>query len=357
MRCPLHYVPKALLISALGAGVSEAATVKSIKAPKRLVILNEGTKTGFLRKKKVCFYTPEGKVVTCGRVRAAKGKTSSILIKKEEDVAKITVGMEAKIAIDDKKDVKISIDDSAPAPVEEVYVAPYYVGLFGAYAVKESAPYKNLVYEAPLGQKVESMWAPDSDVKAVGLGAEVGIGISSYTLALGAKARTYSPKRIASDYADRNNDNDFEEYVETVGKGSSAGYWLDLYYLRFDWGVASFNLGNGIEIEKSVVKFTTEQLSDTNDERRILYKGKSALDVLSLRTDLLLDFKFGPVGFKAGTIVTAPLSQKQKATIIHGDEFVADALDGRTVVEDFKEALSHKATLGVNLTMMGYFSF
>ncbi|RZA15758.1 MAG: hypothetical protein EOP10_25805, partial [Proteobacteria bacterium] len=110
----MHNVSKVLLLTALAAGVSEAATVKSIKAPKRIVILNEGTKTGFLKKKKVCFYDAQGKMIACGRVRAAKAKVSSVLIKKEEDVAKITVGMEAKIAIDDKKDVKITIDDSAP---------------------------------------------------------------------------------------------------------------------------------------------------------------------------------------------------------------------------------------------------
>ncbi len=353
----MHNVSKVLLLTALIAGVSEAATVKSIKAPKRIIILNEGTKTGFLKKKKVCFYDAEGKMIACGRVRAAKAKLSSVLIKKEEDVAKITVGMEAKIAIDDKKDVKITIDDSAPVAVEEEYVAPYYLGLFGAFSAKDTASYKNLVYEAPLGQDVGSLWAADSDVKAVGLGAEIGIGIKSFTLALGARARTYSPKRVASDYADRDSNNEFEEYVETVGKGSSSGFWLDFYYLRFDWGVASFNLGNGLEMDKSIVKFTTEQLSDDNDDKRLLYKGKSTLDAMSLRTNLLLDFKFGPVGFKMGTIIILPLTQKQKVSIVHGDEFVAGTLSGKTVEEDFKESLSHKAALGVDLMMMGYFSF
>lgn len=356
MRCFLRQI-QGLLLSLAFAGTAEAATVKSIKTPKRIVIVNEGTKTGFLKKKKVCFYDPAGKIIACGRVRAAKDKISSVLIKKEADLAKISVGMEARIAVDTSKDVKISIDDSAPAPVEEAYSAPYYLGLFGAFSVKDEASYKNLVYETPLGQDVESMWSQESDVKSVGLGAEIGIGIKGFTLALGGRSRTFSPKRIASDYDDKDQNDIFEDYVETTGKGQSTGFWLDFYYLRWDWGVASLNIGNGIDMDTSVVKFTVDQLSDESDDKRELYKGKSTLKALSLRTDLLLDFNFGPVGFKMGTNIFVPLSQSQKIKVVHSDQFAVDKLKGKTVEEDVKESLAHKASLGVDMIIMGYFSF
>ncbi len=341
----------------LTSSLAEGATVKSIKAPKRIVILNEGTKTGFMKKKKVCFYDPSGKMLACGRVRAAKSKTSSVLLKKEEDLAKITVGMEAKIAVDNTKDVKISIDETEAAPVEEAYVAPYYVGLFGAFSVKDEASYRNIYYETPLGQNVESMWSPESDVKAVGLGAEFGIGIGTYTLALGARSRTYSPKKIVSDYDDADQNNDFEKYVESSGRGISTGYWLDFYYVHWDLGIASLNIGNGIDMDQSIVKFEAEQLSDDSDDIRKLYKAKSTLKTLSLRTDLLLDFKFGPVGFRMGTIIFAPLSQSSKISAETTDAFATNFLKNKTVEEDLKEVLGHKASVGVDMLLMGYFSF
>lgn len=346
-----------LFFSILMAGGAEAATVKSIKAPKRLVIINEGSKTGFIKKKKVCFYDAQGQMVACGRVRATKAKVSSVLLKKEEDLAKIVVGMEAKIAVDTAKDVQISIDDSVPVATEEAYVAPYYVGLFGSFSVKDQASYKNIVYETPLGQNVESMWSQDSDVKAVGLGAEVGIGIKSFTLALGARARTFSPKRIASDYNDADRNNDFEEYIEATGQGLSSGFWLDFYYLHWDWGGTSLNIGNGVDMDTSIVKFNANILSDLNDDKRILYKAKSTVKALSLRTNLLLDLKFGPVGFKIGSVILFPLSQSQKIKVEHSDPFTTDFLKGKTAEEDFKESLAHKTALGVDLIMMGYFAF
>lgn len=346
-----------LLFSILFASAAEAATVKSIKAPKRLVIINEGTKTGFIKKKKVCFYDAAGKVIACGRVRAAKQKASSVLIKKEADVAKISVGMEAKIAVDTGKNVKISIDDSAIAPLEEVYKAPYYVGLFGSFSVMDTASYKNVSYLAPFGQEAESIWTQESDTKSVGLGIEFGLGIKGFTLALGTRSRNYTANRYPADYQDKDLDGDAEDYLVTQGKGQSAGYWLDFYYLRWDWGVASLNIGNGIDFDNSAVKFTAEKRSDENDEKSELYRGRSRLKVFSLRTNLLLDFKFGPVGFKMGTNIFVPLSESQKVSLTHSDGFATEFLKGKTVEEDFKESLGHKASVGVDLILMGYLAF
>jgi hypothetical protein len=339
-------------------GVSaQAATVKKLKAPKRIVILDEGTKTGFLKKKKVCFYDAEKKKVACGRVRAAKGKISSILIKKEADFAKITVGMLAEIENIDNKDVKITIDENAPAPVEEGYAAPWYIGLYGAFPLRDSVSYQNLVYETPLGQPAESMWSQDSAVKAVGVGGELGFGIKSFTLAIGARSRTYSPKRVSADYANPDNDFYFEEYVETIGTGKALGYWLDFYYLRWDWGVASLNLGNGIDMDNSSVSFTMDHLKDGSSDSQRYYDVKSTLKAMSLRTSLLLDFKFGPVGFKMGSIIYIPLSQQQSITVEQKDPFTTMYLKDKTAEEDVKDKLGHKSQVGVDLLLMGYFAY
>lgn len=354
MRAIYWAVLALLLVEASGA---DGATVKAIKAPKRIVILNGGTKAGFLRKKKVCFYDANRRRVACGRVRAAKSKVSSVLIKRETDLAKITVGMEANIEILDNKDVKITIDESAPGPVEESYAAPNYIGLFGAFPIRDAVTYQNLVYETPLGQQKDSMWSQDSPVKAVGIGGEFGFGIKSFTLAIGARSRTFSPKRVSADYDNKDGDFYFEEYVESIGTGKSLGFWLDFYYMRWDWGVASLNLGNGIDSDSSTVTFTTDHLSDTSTDVSRIYDVKSSLKATALRTSLLLDFKFGPVGFKMGSIIFIPLSQQQTITVEQNDPFTTSFLKDKTAEEDVKEKLAHKAQVGVDLLLMGYFAY
>ncbi|MBC7531632.1 MAG: hypothetical protein H7318_08650 [Oligoflexus sp.] len=349
------WVALALLLTA-ASGV-DAATVKKIKAPKRLIILDQGSKEGFLKKKKVCFYDANDQKVACGRVRAAKAKASSVLIKKEADVEKITVGMRAEIENIDNKDVKITIDENAPVTVEEGYVAPNYIGLFGAFPVKDAVSYQNLVYDTPLGLNADSMWTQDSAVKAIGVGGEVGFGLKSFTLAIGARTRTFSPKRVSADYDNKDGDFYFEEYVESIGTGKSLGYWLDFYYLRWDWGVASLNLGNGIDMDSSTVTFTMDHLSDKTTDVTRYYDVKSSLKAMSLRTNLLLDFKFGPVGFKMGTTIFVPVSQQQSISVKQIDPFTNSWLKNKTAEEDVKEKLAHKAQVGMDLLLMGYFAY
>ena len=201
------------------------------------------------------------------------------------------------------------------------------------------------------------MWTAESPVKSVSIGAEVGFGIKSFTLALGARSRTFSPKRVSADYADADGNAFFEEYVESIGKGTSVGGWFDFYYARWDWGVASLNLGNGIDIDNSQVAFTMDHHSDKDDVVTNYYDVKSTLQAISLRTDLLLDFKFGPVGFKMGSILYIPLSQSAKVTVEQTDPFTTQFLKNKSAEDDVKEKLGHKSQVGLELLLMGYFAY
>jgi len=346
-----------LTLLASGASQANGAVVKKINAGKRLVLIDEGTKSGFSKKKKVCFFDVEKTKVACGMIRAAKGKSATVLIKKPADLLKITVGMEADIEIMNNKNVKITIDENAPVATEAAYAAPTYIGLFGNVPLRDAVSYQNLVYETPLGQDVDSMWSQDSGVKSIGIGGEVGIGIKSFTLAIGGRQRTFSPKRVSADYDSKDADPAFEEFVETIGKGSSLGYWLDFYYLRWDYGVASLNLGNGIDIDTSTVTFTMDHKSDNNDTVDRYYDAKSVLASTALRTSLLLDFRFGPVGFKVGSVLFIPINQKETLTLTQTDPFTDQFLKENTPDEDLKQKLAHKAQVGFEMLVMGYFAF
>ncbi|MBC7660264.1 MAG: hypothetical protein H7249_11210 [Chitinophagaceae bacterium] len=344
-------------LSLAGASLAEAATVQKIKLEKKIVIIDEGKNTGFSKKKKVCIYDENKNKIACGRIRSAKAKMSSILIKKDEDLAKVKEGMTADVENIDNKDVKITIDENEEKPVVQEYKAPSYIGLFGEFPIRDPVTYQNLIYEDPLNKDVETMWSAESPVKAVGLGGEFGFGIKSLTLAVGARSRTFSPKRIASDYGDPDANGVFKEYVESIGKGKSTGAWLDLSYARWDWGVASLNLGNGIDIDTSSVDFTLDHKADGTDVATNLYKAKSTLKAISLRTKLLLDFKFGPVGFKMGSVLYIPLSQAEKITVEQSDAATNSFLKTKTAQEDLKTKLGHKSQVGLDLLLMGYFAY
>lgn len=333
------------------------AKVEKINAKKKLVIVTGVKKEGFKKKKKVCFYDFENNKVACGVIRAVKGNSSSIFIKKDEDLTKIEVGMIAAIEKKDKN-IKITIEDTPPEGAEEAdKPAPNYVGIFGAFPLVDAVGYKNLIYETPLNEDAATMWTADSSVASVSFGAEVGFGIKSFTLALGARSRTYTPKRVSSDYADKDGDEYFEDYAEAIGKGSAIGFWLDFYWLKLDYGLASVMFGSGIDVDNSTVTFTMDQLSEDNETVNQYFKATSTLKVLSLRTNILLDFNFGAVGFKMGTILYVPLQQTQGFTFESTDPETTEHLKGVTAEEDLKKTLGHKAKFGADLLIMGYFAY
>lgn len=346
-----------ILLACLCSSFAFAQTVvkvEKIVAKKKLVLVNGGKTEGFKPKKKVCFYDTQNNKVGCGVVRTVKGSKSSIFVKKEEILSLIEVGMIA--AIDKNKDVKITIDENQN-PVDENKPAPNYVGIFGAFPLVDSVGYKNLIYETPLGEDAETMWTADSSVASVSFGAEVGFGIKSFTLALGGRSRTYTPKKVASDYADKNNDQYFEDYAETIGKGSSIGFWLDFYWLKLDYGLASVMIGNGVDLDTSTVDFTMDQLSEDSDVVNKYVTAKSTLKTTSIRTNILLDFNFGSVGFKMGAILYAPIQQEQKFTFSNTDPETISHLKVLTAEEDLKSKLGHKAKFGAELLIMGYFAY
>jgi hypothetical protein len=217
--------------------------------------------------------------------------------------------------------------------------------------------YNNVLYETPLSTEIESMWTRDSAVKNLGINMELGIAFSQSLIAFGARTRMFIPKKIASDYEDKDKDGYFEKYAESVGRGQSFGVYLDYYYLNYPFGVVSLNIGNGIDFDQSTVKFTMEQKEDSVEDTVQLFSGTSKLSAAFLRTNLLLDFQFGSVGFHFGTTISVPMTQKSSLTLTHSDPFTDASLTNVTAEEDLKGKLGHQAKVGADLFLAGYYSF
>lgn len=356
-------MPKFLFILSLFflAPTAWGATIKKINTVKKYVVIDEGSDSGFQKKNKVCFYEGTTKL-GCGSVRSVKPASAIVRIKSPKTLAKLKEGVEARLEL---AGIPIAAQ-AAPEGSEVSDQAPSYIKFFLAGPVVSPVSHANLVYETPQEQTVQSMWSSDSNsrVTSGSIGTEFGLGIGSFTLSFGLRFRPenfYSSKKIASDYDDKDGDAEgyFEQYAETSsGKSSSFGAYLDFYYLNYQWGVASFHLGNGLDYDSSKVNFVMEQKDEfVPDANQILYAADSSLTALFLRTNLLLKFTFGSYGFQVGTTLSLPLSQTQKFSLTTDDDSFSSRLDGLTSEEDLKKSLDHKAAFGADIMGAVHYNF
>ncbi len=347
-----------IFLSALTAGQAFAAKVTNVNVEKRIITIDEGSETNFLKKSRVCFYDASNVKVGCSFIRTAKPKISFIHIKGDKLLAKITVGMQAKLEAGPGAPGIKALDPATTAtdPVEKP--KSYLKGLM-LLPLAGPVSYQNLIYETPVNRQVDSMWSADSAVKTFGLGLEFGLGISSFQLAGGLRTRFFLPKKISSDYNDVDGDKTFEQYVETKAVGSSFGAWLDFYYWILDFGVVDFRLASGLDFDSSAVTLDAVQKSDIDATELTLYQGKSTLTALSLRLLPSLDFTFGPIAFSLGAVIYVPLSQSSKFSLdTQNDAFASANLNPDiTAEQDLKESLKHEAKVGGELQLNAGFVF
>ncbi|WP_218109747.1 hypothetical protein [Oligoflexus tunisiensis] len=350
-----------LFLLSVAATPGYAAKVVKIDAQRKVVMIDEGTNTQYVKKAKVCFYDASNVKVGCSFIRTAKPKFSFIKIRGEKLFAKIQVGMMAKMeGAPPAPGTPPGITGEIPSPVPATPTdspKSYVTGLF-LLPLAGPITYQNLVYETPVGRQVDSMWSSDSPVSNLGFGLELGLGISSFQLTAGLRSRFFTPKKISSDYNDADGDNQFEQFMDTTAPGTSFGAWVDFYWLIVDFGVVDFRLGNGIEFDSSTVNFEAKQLSDLNDESNTMYSAKSTLTALSLRILPTLDFIFGPIDFTLGTVIYIPVSQSSKFNLGESnDPFVSFLNEGKSPEQDLKDSLKHEAKPGADLLISAGFVF
>jgi hypothetical protein len=348
-----------IFLLSVTATPSFAAKVIKIDATKKVITIDEGTDTQFVKKSKVCFYDANNVKVGCSYIRTAKPKISFIKIKGDKLFAKIQMGMMAKVEAGPPVPGTPGIT-ADPAAVPAIAVPTdspksYVTGLVLLPLVGPIS-YQNLIYEAPVGRQVDSMWSSDSAVKSLGFGLELGLGISSFQLTAGLRSRTFLPKKISSDFNDEDGDSTFEQFMDTTAAGTGFGAWMDFYWLIVDFGVVDFRLGNGLEFDSSVVNFEAKQLSDLNNDSTVMYAGKSTLTALSLRFLPTLDFIFGPVDFTLGAVIYIPLSQSSKFSLGTSEDPFVNALNpDKTAEQDLKDSLKHEAKPGADLLLSAGF--
>jgi hypothetical protein len=338
-----------------------AAKVVKIDAQRKVVMIDEGTDTQYVKKSKVCFYDANNVKMGCSFIRTAKPKVSFIKIRGDKLFAKIQVGMMAKLEGGPPvPGTPAGITGEIPSPVPVTPTDSPKSYITGLFLLPLAGPigYQNLVYEPPVGRQVDSMWSSDSPASALGLGLELGLGIGSFQLTTGVRGRFFTPKKISSDYNDEDGDSQFEQFMDTTAPGTGIGAWVDFYWLIMDFGVVDFRLGTGLEFDSSTVNFEAKQLSDLNGDTNLMYSGKSTLTALSLRIMPTLDFIFGPIDFTLGAVIYIPVSQSSKFNLSEvNDPFVSNLNEDKTPEQDLKDSLKHEAKPGADLLISAGFVF
>ncbi|MFW7378318.1 MAG: hypothetical protein ACOH5I_05895 [Oligoflexus sp.] len=341
----------------------EAANVRGI-VKEKYISIDAGTNQGFVKKARVCFYD-QGTRIACGLVVQAKEKRSFARVA-EKNLKKIKKGLEVRLyesgstttasksntsTTEEKKQEEASnTEDNGASNLKLAYIlTPQTPATY--HAVSYFSPFDNNGDAA----QVSTLWDRDRDIitSALGFGLELGLGIGSSKLTIGGRMRLYKGTTVKSFY-----DDDENNFAETRMTGSSVGAWSDFYYLSFDYGVLSIDIGNGIDLDISQVTMSMEQKSEVNDNTTKMYDYKSSLTIASLRTNILFNLYFGPMGLQFGSFFTIPLSSSGSPSVTVDDPQALTSLAEITPEEDVIEAVNHRAaSFGIELFFSAYYAF
>ena len=78
------------------------AEVTRIHKNKGHIYINEGKSSGFVKGAAVCFFSPSGKELLCGKVLRTSGSYAVVKVNNRE-VRRIKIGTEAKLYVEEKK--------------------------------------------------------------------------------------------------------------------------------------------------------------------------------------------------------------------------------------------------------------
>jgi len=340
----------------------EAATVRGIVKDK-FIAIDVGSDSGFNQKTRVCFFDKQTRIA-CGVVVQAKPKRAFVRVS-PDNLKKIKKGMAVKL-FDGGTAVSAGTSTSSEMP-ESSSDQKKTTGLNGASNLKLAyiltpktpATYHAVSYFAPFDAdgtplRLETLWDRDRDIitSVLGFGLELGLGVGSSKLTVGGRMRLYKGTTVKSFY-----DDNLTNYAETRMSGSAFGGWADFYYLSINYGKLSIDIGNGLDFDLSQIAMTMEKKSDINPITNKLVDYKSSLTVLSLRTNLLFNLFFDPLGLQFGTFFTFPLSSSGSPTVSFDDP-QADSLLGVTGSEDLIDAIDHRAArFGIELFFSAYYAF
>lgn len=334
---------------------ANTGTVRGIVKDK-FIAVDAGTNKGFEQRVRVCIFDM-GARVACGLVVQARADRSFVRVR-PENLKKVRKGMEVRL-------FDSSTRQSTAQTTDQTSQANGASNLKMAYILTPMAPatYHAVSYATPTDAEnppVSTLWDRDRDVitSVLGFGAELGLGIGSSKMTVGGRMRIYKGTTIKSFYNEDRDPNGV--FAETRMAGSAFGAWADFYYLSMNFGTLSIDIGNGLDLDFSEVTMTMTQKEGRDVSiAEEMYNYKSNLMVASLRTNLVFNLFFDPLGIQFGTFLTVPLTSSLSTSVTVDDPQSIDGLDQASSPEDdLIDAINHRASgFGVELFFSAYYAF
>lgn len=332
-----------VLIGALSmaAPVALSATVKTVSAKKKSVVITLDDGEIYEKGASICFFSASGKKIDCGTVAKIKGSQASVKLKSRTKMKRIKVGSPAH-----PEEGATGVGDGAEAsPDGEAAASPAKTSPFRVWAsyspaLATPAKFNKLGYAAPTVDAPDTLWKSDAAVASAlfGFNLQVGIPMGSFALIPGLRFRTYTPSLIDADYIPQKEN----PYVSTEEKASALGLWVDFQFFRMPMlSQSALWLASGIDVDSSTVTLTSTKKDDSGKiPQSELGKATSKLTVASLRFSSGFDFVFAkPFGAFFGLTMMVPLAEFGSAFSgsLGDDEARGQADPG----EDLKKSIGH----------------
>jgi len=84
--------------------ICRAAQVTKINESKGQISINEGKDAGFIFGAKVCFFSPSGKELVCGKVLRTTASSAIVRIKNRRETKKIDIGTKAMLYVEEESE-------------------------------------------------------------------------------------------------------------------------------------------------------------------------------------------------------------------------------------------------------------
>ena len=79
--------------------ICRAAQVTKTNESKGQISINEGKDAGFMFDAKVCFFSPSGEEIVCGKVLRTSASSAVVRVKNRRETKKIKIGTEAVLCV------------------------------------------------------------------------------------------------------------------------------------------------------------------------------------------------------------------------------------------------------------------
>lgn len=290
MRVSLKFLNliSGLLFLTLKSSDASAAVVTKVSPKKKLVMIDEGTNTGFTKGVKVCFFA-EDKKIACGKV--SKSKKTTAMVKVSKRIKLVKQGQTA--SLDTGLGASSSSSTGTSSTALRFLYLPYFLPL-------TPATYNIVTYQGALSEQDASLWNIVSPYDTMTL-FSFGLEFEFSSLRLGAHYKAYTGYPVETDYDPQNSN----LYTSSLLDATAMGGYVD-YVL---WRAGDFTLATGLDADMTTVSLITTRKDDNATEEEIeLYKVSASSTILSLRLPLRYEPNFAGMGLTFGVNLMLPLT-------------------------------------------------